>query len=90
MFLSLDTLPQTVGSAQFFVRDLAVILGVAAATTVACHVLRQPGVLGCLIATGQTTGLHDIEVGETGRVVFGGDGELACRAVPATGGRGAA
>jgi hypothetical protein len=57
MFLSLDTLPQTVGSAQFFVRDLAVILGVAAATTVACHVLRQPVVLGYLIA-GVIVGPH--------------------------------
>jgi 2-keto-4-pentenoate hydratase len=36
-----------------------------------------------VIATGQTTGSHDIEVGETGRVVFGSDGEVACRAVRA-------
>lgn len=38
---------------------------------------------GSLIATGQTTGIHDIMPGQTGRVVFGDDGEVACRAVPA-------
>lgn len=45
------------GSAQVFVRDLAVILGVAAATTVACHWLRQPVVLGYLVA-GVIVGPH--------------------------------
>lgn len=38
---------------------------------------------GDLIATGQTTGIHDINVGEQARVVFGDDGEVACRAVRA-------
>ena len=55
--MTLDTLPQAVGSAQVFVRDLAVILGVAAATTVACHWLRQPVVLGYLVA-GVIVGPH--------------------------------
>lgn len=39
---------------------------------------------GDVIATGQTTGIHDIEPGQTGRVDFGRDGALACRAIAAT------
>ena len=57
MLFSLDTLPQGMDSAQVFVRDLGLILGVAAATTVLCHWLRQPVVLGYLIA-GVIVGPH--------------------------------
>ena len=57
MLFSLDTLPQGMDSAQVFVRDLGLILGVAAATTVVCHWLRQPVVLGYLIA-GVIVGPH--------------------------------
>jgi 2-keto-4-pentenoate hydratase len=39
---------------------------------------------GHVIATGQTSGIHDIRPGQTGRIDFGGDGSLACRAIPAT------
>lgn len=38
---------------------------------------------GDVIATGQTSGIHDILPGQTGRIDFAGDGTLACRAVPA-------
>jgi 2-keto-4-pentenoate hydratase len=38
---------------------------------------------GDVIATGQTSGIHDIATGETGRIDFGRDGALACRPVAA-------
>jgi 2-keto-4-pentenoate hydratase len=39
---------------------------------------------GDVIATGQTSGIHDIRPGQTGRIDFAGDGTLACRAIAAT------
>ena len=39
---------------------------------------------GDLIATGQTTGIHEIAPGELARIVFDGDGEVRCRVVAAT------
>lgn len=39
---------------------------------------------GDLIATGQTTGIHDIESAQTARVDFAADGALACKAIAAT------
>lgn len=38
---------------------------------------------GDMVATGQTTGIHDISVGETGTTDFGDDGRLGIRAIPA-------
>lgn len=38
---------------------------------------------GDVIATGQTSGIHDILPGQTGRIDFAGDGALACRAIAA-------
>jgi 2-keto-4-pentenoate hydratase len=38
---------------------------------------------GQLISTGATTGIHDIRLGESARVVFRGIGEIRCRAVKA-------
>jgi 2-keto-4-pentenoate hydratase len=38
---------------------------------------------GDLIATGNATGIHDIQAGQTALVRFAGFGEIACRAVPA-------
>ncbi len=38
---------------------------------------------GAVIATGQTSGIHDIRPGQTGRIDFAGDGTLSCRAVAA-------
>jgi len=40
------------------------------------HALRA----GDVIATGQTTGIHDILVGQAARIAFGDDGEIRCRA----------
>ncbi|HEX9853280.1 MAG TPA: hypothetical protein VGA68_09715 [Woeseiaceae bacterium] len=39
---------------------------------------------GDVIATGQTTGIHEIVPGESARIVFDGDGEVRCRVVAAT------
>jgi 2-keto-4-pentenoate hydratase len=39
---------------------------------------------GDLIATGQTTGIHEIAPGESARIVFDGEGEVRCKAVAAT------
>jgi len=39
---------------------------------------------GDVVATGQTTGIHDIEVGQVGRLDFGEDGVLNCVIVAAT------
>lgn len=43
---------------------------------------------GQVIATGQTTGIHDVTAGQSVRIVFGGgaDGEISCRLVRACGG----
>lgn len=38
---------------------------------------------GDLIATGNATGIHDIEAGQTALVRFAGFGDIACQAVPA-------
>jgi 2-keto-4-pentenoate hydratase len=38
---------------------------------------------GYVISTGALTGIHDIRIGQGGRVQFAGLGELLCRAVPA-------
>lgn len=43
----------------------------------------QPLKAGDVIATGQTTGIHDIECGQTGRIEFGRDGALSCKAIEA-------
>lgn len=40
---------------------------------------------GMTIATGQTTGIHDILPGQAARVDFGTDGRLSCKAVAAVG-----
>lgn len=39
---------------------------------------------GDLIATGQTTGIHDIQVGQTAKLDFGDDGSVGCTVVGAT------
>lgn len=41
---------------------------------------------GQFIATGQTTGIHDVTEGQTGRILFGDDGELSCTLVAAAAG----
>jgi 2-keto-4-pentenoate hydratase len=38
---------------------------------------------GDMIATGQTTGIHDIEVNQIGEVDFGDDGRLCVKMLPA-------
>jgi 2-keto-4-pentenoate hydratase len=38
----------------------------------------RPGRAGQWIATGQTTGIHDIAAGQQGRVSFGALGEIVC------------
>lgn len=38
---------------------------------------------GDVIATGQTTGIHDILPGQSARIVFNGDGEVCCTVVAA-------
>jgi len=40
---------------------------------------------GQWVSTGATTGIHDIHVGQSARAVFGGVGEILCRAVRAQG-----
>ncbi len=44
---------------------------------------RRPLRAGDLIATGQTTGIHEVSPGQEVRIVFAGHGELACRFVAA-------
>lgn len=39
---------------------------------------------GDFVATGQTTGIHDIQIGQAGKLDFGEDGELNCKIVGAT------
>jgi 2-keto-4-pentenoate hydratase len=43
----------------------------------------RPLKAGMTIATGQTTGIHDILPGQTARVDFGADGRISCKAVAA-------
>jgi len=45
---------------------------------------------GQLVSTGATTGIHDIRIGQSSRVVFAGVAEIHCRAVRATATTGAA
>jgi 2-keto-4-pentenoate hydratase len=59
-----------------YVRSVQFMLEVAARRG---HPMRA----GQVIATGQTTGIHDVVEGQTGRIVFGGDGELTCMLVAA-------
>jgi 2-keto-4-pentenoate hydratase len=44
----------------------------------------RPLCKGMLIATGNTTGIHDIRIGQTAKLRFGGHGEIICRAVAAS------
>jgi 2-keto-4-pentenoate hydratase len=43
----------------------------------------RPLKAGDVIATGQTTGIHEIAPGESARIVFDDDGEVRCRAIAA-------
>ena len=38
---------------------------------------------GQLVSTGAATGVHDISIGQSARLTFGGAGEILCRAIPA-------
>jgi 2-keto-4-pentenoate hydratase len=51
------------------------------------HLARRgrPARAGQLIATGQTSGIHDIAAGQAARVAFGALGEINCVAMPAQG-----
>ncbi|HZD53530.1 MAG TPA: hypothetical protein VE175_10820, partial [Woeseiaceae bacterium] len=59
------------------IRSLQFILELAASRG-------RPLKAGDVIATGQTSGIHDILAGQKGRIEFAADGTLACRAIPAT------
>lgn len=59
-----------------YVRSVQFMLEVAARRG---HPMRA----GQVIATGQTNGIHDVVEGQTGRIVFGEDGELTCTLVAA-------
>lgn len=56
------------------VRSVQFMLGLAAARG-------RPLQAGSLIATGQTTGIHEITLGQTARIPFADDGEIQCRIV---------
>lgn len=43
----------------------------------------RPLKAGDLVSTGAATGIHDVKPGDAARVVFGDDGVISCRAVPA-------
>lgn len=60
-----------------FVRSVQFLLELAARRG-------KPLCAGDLIATGQTTGIHDVIVGETAVTDFEGDGSLSVRLIPAT------
>jgi 2-keto-4-pentenoate hydratase len=45
----------------------------------------RPLAAGQYVSTGAATGIHEIAAGETARISFPGYGEIACRAVAATG-----
>lgn len=47
-----------------------------------CERRHRPLKTGDLISTGAATGIHDIVVGQSSRVVFDGVGEITCHAVP--------
>ncbi|HLU05916.1 MAG TPA: hypothetical protein VKZ91_05115 [Woeseiaceae bacterium] len=42
---------------------------------------------GDVIATGQTTGIHDIALGQTARIAFANDGDIYCKAIESAGTR---
>jgi 2-keto-4-pentenoate hydratase len=42
-----------------------------------------PLTAGQFVSTGATTGIHDIRIGQSSRVVFAGVAEIECRAIPA-------
>ncbi len=60
-----------------FVRSVQFLLELAARRG-------RPLRAGDMIATGQTTGIHDVKVGETGIADFGDDGRLSVRLIAAT------
>ena len=60
-----------------FVRSVQFLLELAARRG-------KPLRAGDMIATGQTTGIHDVKVGETGTTDFGDDGRLSVRLIAAT------
>ena len=55
-----------------FIRSVQFLLELAASRN-------QPLHAGDVVATGQTTGIHDVRAGQIGRVDFGDDGDLAVR-----------
>jgi 2-keto-4-pentenoate hydratase len=44
----------------------------------------RPLKAGQLVSTGAATGIHDIEVGQVGRVSFASRGSISCRTFAAT------
>jgi 2-keto-4-pentenoate hydratase len=58
-------------------------LAAAAFALARCARRGLPMKAGYVISTGATTGIHDIRIGQSGRVCFDGIAELLCRAVPA-------
>lgn len=76
---------------QSFIEDVSVGTGSAGALLdgplgslvfILAHTARRgmPLKAGQLIATGQTSGIHDIEIGQFGRIVFGSFGAIEVRA----------
>lgn len=59
-----------------FVRSVQFLLGLTASRG-------RPLRRGDVIATGQTTGIHDVAPGQVSELNFGRDGTLACKLVPA-------
>jgi 2-keto-4-pentenoate hydratase len=60
--------------------------GPLAALAFALNVCARRGLplkTGQFVSTGATTGIHDIRIGQSARAVFGGVGEVRCRAVRA-------
>ena len=55
--------------------SLAFLLG-------ACAARGRPLKRGQLVTTGATSGIHDIEAGETARITFGDLDEIVCLAQP--------
>lgn len=47
-----------------------------------CERRGRPLKAGDLVSTGAATGIHDIVIGQSSRIVFDGVGEILCRAVP--------
>ncbi len=59
---------------------------IAALTFLLQHAARRGRPLreGQLVSTGAATGVHEIEIGQTARAVFGDDGEIRCEMVAAS------